>query len=159
MQQHNYCSKCLLTKTRNNFNSYKKGGLKPYCKEWEISILRTYKSKKEYHYPTKLYSQCRANHRERIKKGRQLEFTITPKDIEDLLIKQGNKCYWTNLPFNMEINNTKYKHNGPSVDRLDNSKGYTPDNICITLWAVNRMRGNLSVEDFTNLLNNIKIAK
>lgn len=152
------CSKCKESKDKLNFNKYKKGGLKSYCKDCEIIILRTYKSKKEYHYPTKLYSQCRANHRERTKKGRKLEFTVTPKDIENLLIKQNNKCYWTSLPFDMDINNTKWKPYAPSVDRLDNSKGYTPDNICITLWAVNRMRGNLSVEEFTNLLNNIKKA-
>lgn len=35
----------------------------------------------------------------------------------------------------------------PSLDRIDNSAGYTPDNTRLTCWGWNCFRGNLSVEE------------
>lgn len=158
------CSKCKEIKFPSDFYKSKKDTFQPYCKTCckessKLSYLTVRNNKEKTSVAHRLYWSAYKSHLGRKHKGKETEFTITVETLESLLIKQDNKCYWTKVPLNLEINNEKYKYNAPSVDRLDNSKGYTPDNICITLWAVNRMRENLSVEDFTNLLNNIKTAK
>ena len=39
--------------------------------------------------------------------------------------------------------------NSPSLDRLDNTKGYTPDNIRIISWRANTLKGDASrIESF-----------
>lgn len=59
-----------------------------------------------------------------IKRG--LEWNITPEDIEALWIKQGGRCLQTGVQ--LSCGNNKHNHTW-SLDRIDNNKGYTPDNV------------------------------
>ena len=36
--------------------------------------------------------------------------------------------------------------NLPSLDRVDSSKGYTIDNVCVISWAANRDKNSLTVD-------------
>ena len=70
----------------------------------------------------------------------------------DQLEKQGYRCYYTGMvltnkrkPYQKE---TKRHNFNPSIDRLDSSKGYTPENIVWTVAAVNFMKGSLSETEF-----------
>jgi len=59
--------------------------------------------------------------------NKQLKCLITLKDICDLIIKQKGKCYYSNIPL-------IYKPKSDwmcSIERQDNSKGYTLDNIVL----------------------------
>lgn len=47
-----------------------------------------------------------------------------------------------------------YLYNG--IDRLDNNKGYTKDNIVTCCKICNRAKGNMSVEDFIKWIRAIK---
>ena len=40
--------------------------------------------------------------------------------------------------------------NAVSVDRIDSTMGYQPDNIHLTCWWVNRMKFDLELSDFKN---------
>ena len=40
----------------------------------------------------------------------------------------------------------------PSIDRIDSSKGYTPDNIQIVCCAYNMGKKNMSDDDFENFI-------
>lgn len=157
------CSNCKEIKSLNEFYKSKKNLTQPYCKSCckqssKLSYLTVRKNKEKTSIADRLYWSSYKGYLNRKSKGKNLDFTITVSTIKDLLVKQDNKCYWTKLLLNLEINNEKYKYNAPSIDRIDNSKGYTPDNICITLWCINRMKGNMDVTEFVNLLNNIKTA-
>lgn len=44
----------------------------------------------------------------------------------------------------------------PSLDRIDNTKGYTPENTKLTSWAWNQMRMSSRVEDVLELVNEIR---
>ena len=63
---------------------------------------------------------------------------ITEKDLEDQWVKQGQVCYWLKIPLDMNLLFKDHpewysKHPfAPSVDRIDDLKDYTPDNILIT---------------------------
>lgn len=41
----------------------------------------------------------------------------------------------------------------PSLDRIDNSKGYIPGNIAVISYDANRYKSNLSLEQIQNLYN------
>ncbi len=44
----------------------------------------------------------------------------------------------------------------PSLDRIDNSRGYTRDNVRVTSWVWNLMRGALTVEEALEVVAVIK---
>lgn len=75
---------------------------------------------------------------------RNLEFTITKKDIWDLYIKQNKKCALTGWNLSWD----KREKLKCSVDRIDSSKGYTKDNIQIIERHLNVMKMALSQDEF-----------
>ena len=42
-----------------------------------------------------------------------------------------------------------------SIDRIDSSKGYTPDNVQLIATWVNRAKNNLSEKDFIYLISSM----
>lgn len=59
-------------------------------------------------------------------------FTCTEEDIERIWIEQEGKSKWLGIPMDpQDVFRTHYPLS-PSLDRLDNNKDYTPDNICIS---------------------------
>lgn len=44
----------------------------------------------------------------------------------------------------------------PSLDRVDNSKGYTKDNVAVVSWRMNRLKDKGTIEDFENILRYMK---
>jgi hypothetical protein len=87
---------------------------------------------------------------------KELEVDITWQDLQDQYNKQGGKCYWFNLPLNLEDSFISWHPLACSCDRLDNSKGYLKDNIVISCRFANLGRGAASTELFENSLKRIK---
>ena len=73
-----------------------------------------------------------------------LEFNLTTEALEHLFDEQGGRCFWFGLPMKASIE--KRDPLRPSVDRLDNTKGYTIDNIVLTCMFANMGRSSMSVE-------------
>lgn len=72
------------------------------------------------------------------------EFNITTEDIQTILEeKQNGLDYYTGLPFK--------SYEDLSIDRLDSSKGYTPDNICVTSIQCNIAKNSYSESDFVKM--------
>lgn len=87
-----------------------------------------------------------AKKRARLKK---LVFEITPEDLIELYYKQNGRCAITNLEMSLVSANRKISN--PfivSLDRVDSFKGYTKDNIQFICNQVNRMKSNLTMQDF-----------
>lgn len=64
------------------------------------------------------------------------EFTITREFIAEL-IRKAIACPHTGVPFDMSVSEIKGWKNpwAPSLDRIDSSRGYLPDNVEITsVW-------------------------
>lgn len=77
-----------------------------------------------------------------------IDFTITESDI---IIPE--KCPVFDIPLfisDMRTDNT------PSLDRIDNNKGYIPGNVCVISWKANRLKGDLSLTDITLLYQYMK---
>lgn len=69
--------------------------------------------------------------------------------LEELLNKQGNKCYYTNKNFGND------EFNSPSVDRIDSSKGYIKGNVVVCRAGINIMKNDLDLESFKKEVCNI----
>lgn len=68
----------------------------------------------------------------RTAKDRGLEHTLTKDWFKERL--GGRVCEITGLEFDFTSGRSAY---GPSIDRIDSSKGYTPENSRIILWSLN----------------------
>jgi hypothetical protein len=63
----------------------------------------------------------------------------------ELKNRQNGMCYWFNIPIDFTMQD---KLRRPSIDRLDNSKGYTKDNVVLTTQFANLGRQSESVVNF-----------
>ena len=81
---------------------------------------------------------------------------ITVEFLQKLRKKQKSKCYWLGI----DIDFTKQDFlKSPSLDRLDNNKGYYQDNIVLTTVFANYARNRASVEEMKNFVSeNLIIA-
>lgn len=69
------------------------------------------------------------------------KFEITEDDINQLFIKQKNKCAYTKKTFNLDKNRA-------SLDQILPKNGYTKKNIQLVLIDVNKIKSDLSENDF-----------
>lgn len=67
-------------------------------------------------------------------RNKEMEFELTEDDIQDMLNTQDYKCYYTGLAFE------DAEGKRPSIDRINSNKGYTKDNVVITLGVINLMK-------------------
>jgi hypothetical protein len=77
------------------------------------------------------------------KKG--LEFNL---DVSDIIIPETCPIYDIKLEFSITGNT---KHNSPSIDRVDNNKGYIKGNVRIISYIANSRKGNITLEQAKNL--------
>ena len=71
---------------------------------------------------------------------------LTKDKIIQLWEKQKGQCAITKMK--MELITEPRAHNRPSIDRIDNSKGYTINNIRLVWYFVNIARSTFSDEEF-----------
>lgn len=81
------------------------------------------------------------------------EFNLSSEYLWNLYLKQGRKCVLTGIPLNISTtinnqNNLDRSNMSASLDRIDCSKDYIEGNVQWIHKIINRMRGNLSVNDF-----------
>jgi len=81
---------------------------------------------------------------------RGVEFTLTPDDV----------VWQTHCPvLGMALDYSPsrgYRPNKPTFDRLDNAKGYTPENTRIISLKANSTKSDLTVDQITRLLAYMK---
>jgi hypothetical protein len=103
----------------------------------------------------KITSKGRANHIlgncKNGAKKRKIVFNLTTQDILPAI--QAGFCQLTGLPFDFKPHKEKeFNPYAPSVDRINNDKGYEPDNIRVVLWAVNAALSENSDEEALPIL-------
>lgn len=89
----------------------------------------------------KLYSAARSSRR-----GRGIFCGISKEDVYNLWIKQKGKCALTDVE--MQYSGIGKNPLGASLDRIDSSLNYTPNNIQLVCWVVNQMKNNMTMEQF-----------
>ena len=81
--------------------------------------------------------------------SRGIEFNLTLRKVKKLL--STKKCYISGV----ELNKVQKDDNQLTFDRLDNSKGYIDDNVVACSLRMNRLKGELTIEDITMLYKSV----
>lgn len=159
------CSKCKETKSFEDFSVRikTKDGYDHYCKLCRVEAGRKYRaenrdkankssktSRKKMHWSLRLLRTSKSS-----AKARNLQHLITVEDVLSLWENQDGKCYWLDVPLSEDELPDRHPLK-PSIDRLDNSKGYIKDNVVITSTFANLGRSNTTVEDFSEFLKLLK---
>ena len=77
-------------------------------------------------------------------------FNISLDDVADAYDKQGSRCALTGWDISFpEIGHPSFFN--CSIDRIDNSRGYEPDNIQLTDGRVNMMKGKYGQDFFVEV--------
>lgn len=84
-------------------------------------------------------------------KMKNMEFSISKEDIIKMANDQNFKCFYSNDDMSCDTKNPKMM----SIDRLDSSKGYILDNICLTTWEINKMKSEINFGRFIEICRNI----
>ncbi len=86
-------------------------------------------------YMTNVLARARQNAKGR---GRIREFTLTPEETLQKLKECKYRCSVTGVPLSLEVlSRDGRKPFAPSIDRIDNERGYTADNCRVVCLAAN----------------------
>jgi len=136
---HTWCKKCCSEKHKISEYAKKSGAIrKQKIKSDPIFKAKINKQKQESrlrNISSVLLTECK---RRALKKG--LEFNLT---LEDIVIP--NICPILLQPI-VQGNKDNYKFS-PSIDRIDNTKGYVKDNIQIISMKANTIKNSATIEE------------
>ena len=90
--------------------------------------------------------------RNRVNKRPVKEILLTEETLIQKYEEQDGKCYWSKLELNEEFNYIKHHPFAISVERLDNSKGYTYENTVLTRRLFNLGRMAFPEKDFAETM-------
>lgn len=87
-------------------------------------------------------------------KRRNIEFNLDKEDFEKLI---SQKCVYCNIEPQTTIKKISgsYSYNG--IDRVDNSKGYTLDNVVTCCETCNRAKLQMSKEEFLDWIKRVYV--
>ena len=102
---------------------------------------------------TELVSGTLMTYLKRKAKERDLDFSVTSQELWELFLKQEGKCALSGVALNLETkinsqHNLDRTQHTASLDRIDNSKPYTLDNVQWIHKILNHMRRQYSVEEY-----------
>ena len=152
--RYKWCNKCKQFKPIDSFhtNITRYDGLAVYCitcvqgtgaPERRIAKLRekrgTFTGWLDLFFCKKKY-QC-------IKYG--IPFDLTVESLTDQWHKQHGRCYYSK----MDLQFNSKSMNGAQLDRVEPAGGYLRTNVVWCSKAINNLKNNASIEEFTNFLN------
>lgn len=132
------CNTCKIEKDSAEFSSGRVvqgtllGSCKACVKEQSLTYFRS-----KFGLPSRIYSNQKTNSKRR---GHSLP-TYTLKELREWMYSQPNYFTlhdaWVSSNFKRGLS--------PSCDRLDDSVGYTLDNLRLVSWAINKDKGHDSI--------------
>lgn len=134
------CKKCIISnsKNRNNYHELgdeEKAKLKDRTNKWvDSNIFRV----------RFLAARIRA-------KKNNLDFDIDEDFLKEIYISQNKRCFYSGV----ELHLKRSKFYSVSIDRIDSSLGYVKNNVVLTCDIINRMKNELSKEEFLSIIRNI----
>jgi hypothetical protein len=156
------CQICKIDKEESSFGKDKSkfDGYRIYCSDClkkQYRLRHPQKEKIAFNY-----NLWRKNNRQKLKisnpnisllesskyRARKLGIQHTLK-ISD--IKIPTICPVFGIP--LQVSSKRPSHNSPSIDRIDNNKGYTPDNIVIVSWRANDLKRDAQISELEKLVN------
>lgn len=78
-------------------------------------------------------------------------FDLEPSDMLRLWELQDGRCFYTGVRLTLPDSHKRWVPTTASVDRVDNDKGYTKDNVVLCCRDLNMMKRNIPIKDFMNI--------
>jgi len=123
------------------------------CTEWDRKVTEMMNDSQSWPYQT----LNKVKYRDR-KAGRYHSLKINEIEFK-LRLSQG-RCAVSGIPFDFtKVGDVKRAPYQPSLDRIDNSKGYTQDNIRIVCLAVNIAMSDWGEEVFSSIASGYVFKK
>ena len=170
-----YCNKCQSWQDKDNWyyrknekktrdsmckscrKDYRKDAkalhFKKYYKENRLHYLELQRKWRENNVEKKLWHSCKNS-----AKKRNLEFDITP---EDIIVP--DRCPVFDVPLDthaeanvgsgIDFSSNPYR---PSVDRIDNTKGYVKGNLQVISWRANSLKKDATVTEIEQLYEHMR---
>lgn len=160
------CNRCEKTKPRTEFHidSTKSDGRKNVCQKcacgWQQSrylgpehevLKEQFRRNAAKQREDNPISYLLSGARQRAKK-RGFEFSITKDDLEI-----PERCPILGIP--LRPTRERYggfRDNSPSIDRIDNSKGYTPENSIVISMRANSIKRDATLEELEKIVAFLK---
>lgn len=120
----------------------KQGAWRPERRDERLKLRREWRTKRHLQNPA-IYLLEASKYRAR-KKG--LEHNIT---LEDVVIP--STCPILGIP--IVVGDKKQTDNSPSIDRIDNSKGYVKGNIVVVSWKANDLKGRATIDELEKIVH------
>jgi hypothetical protein len=159
------CRKCLILQNNKYYNKNK-----------EIINTKTRIKRSEYIDYYRKYDMDRYNdNRENVLNRRKISRTTHPcrqmwKNAKNRAKKKGldfnleesdivipSVCPVLGIPLLPNINKEGHGvDTSPSLDRIDNAKGYVKGNVRVISWRANNLKGNGTLEEFLKLIEYLK---
>lgn len=141
--EHYYCSRCSTYKVEEEMYIGEAS-----LKRRDLSCIACSKQRAK-EYRNRNYVRATLSTIKGRAKRKGIEFSITEDDviIPDI-------CPLLGIPITFGGNYTN-RNNSPSIDRIDNSKGYTSDNIRVISFLANTIKRDLSKELLITFSENI----
>jgi hypothetical protein len=140
------CTKCNQIKPLIAFSKHGAGGIRSACKvcinnDWSYRLMSNISSRTK--------RRIRQNGDDR-----KIIFTdhnITKQFLQTLKDEQQGLCYWLKIPIDFTMKDTLRK---PSLDRLDNTKGYEIGNVVLTTLFANMGRRDATINEMKSFITN-----
>ena len=143
--QWNTCATCQNQKPKNAFSYVDKWdytkGLKTVCKRCSANMRETERRNRTWMHKAALVMLNGSKQRA---KRAGMEHTLV---LADIVIPA--KCPVLGVPLHREERNSWI--NAPSIDRIDSTKGYTPDNIVIVSRRANILKKDATPQELIAL--------
>ena len=94
-------------------------------------------------YAEKIFKRARQRSRDR-----GIVFTITLHDVMDLSVPVV--CPAVGIPLKHKVS-TSQTDDSVSIDRIDSTRGYEPDNVHLISWRANRLKSNATLDELIML--------
>jgi len=137
------CTKCNKEKVVSLF--FKKGMGKDGIQRYRADCKDCYNSNWKFRMMSNMSSS-----ENKKRDGRKIKGDgVNTAFLEKLKEKQKGKCYWLGIDIDFEM---KDKLRKPSIDRLDNNKGYDVDNIVLTTVFANTGRRDATTNQMSEFI-------
>lgn len=139
------CNICHLPKASSLFSFIIRGdvtsGKKQYCKRCGANKRERRRREKTWQDDAR---QVLLNNSKQRARRANMEHNL---EIEDIIIPEF--CPVLGIKLAQEKRDSKYS--GPSIDRIDNTKGYTKDNIVIVSCRANLLKKDATIQELIRL--------
>jgi predicted RNA-binding Zn-ribbon protein involved in translation (DUF1610 family) len=95
-----------------------------------------------YHGGTRYFCSRKLQDWKKGAKDRGIPWTLTPEDLDRQWMSQGGICAVSGIPMSQVSGRYKF-----SLDRIDSSRGYLPGNIQFVCTVINKMKGELHLDE------------